>query len=126
MSSVAVVVSGLAGSSASKSDTDTPGTGAFEVSSVTRPDADEVPVVAPASWAAAICSARSRSAADMPTSLDSARVITRPKTVTAASSPTSAIPPRAITGRWMKVADAAASLSSRAAPSGRFVSASSR
>ena len=95
LSLVAVLVSGAESESASKSSTATPAAGDPSVSSLTVPPRVEVPVLESDCWAAATWMARSRSAAETPTSLDRAMVITMAKTVTASSRLSSEITPRA-------------------------------
>ncbi len=78
-----------------------------------------VPALAPACCAWATCRARSRSAAERPTSPDSAMVMTTAKTLTAASRPTSASEPRDTHGRWTNVPVVRCSEPSRRSVNGR-------
>ena len=114
MLSVAVVATGVEVSDASNTLTATAGTGAPEVSSRTVPLTPEVPPPAPLPCAAAICSARLRSAVDCPTRRDIASVINTANTVIAASSPNSESAPRASTARCRNVAFASGGVSARA------------
>ena len=117
---VAVVAIALATSAVLNASTATPGTGVPEVSSRTVPDIAAVPVALAALRAWATCSARSRSAADWPTSLASATVITIANTVTAASRPSSEIGPRDSHGRCRNVPVASGGTSGGAAVRGRL------